>query len=277
VVLQETPDAQVWRLCIEASQAPRSNDAMHRFYLPPEQSRQDALTLSGREAHHGLHVLRVRDGERVIILDGAGQELLFEVVGHNRDSISLAVRERKRVSPLPCAITLLQAIPKGKIIESIIQKATELGVSRIVPILSERVVTYLDAGETEAKAEKWQQVAIEAIKQCGSAWLPKVEMPLSLPNFLEKQETFELSLVGCLEGGSKHPRVWFAKFFAGHQRLPKTIGVWVGPEGDFTAAEYKAIQQAGAFPITLGPLVLRVETAATYCLSVLNYELDAPR
>jgi len=176
-----------------------------------------------------------------------------------------------------CAITLLQAIPKGKIIESIIQKATELGVSRVVPILSERVVTHVDRGGAEAKAEKWQQVAIEAIKQCGNAWLPKVEAPITIKDFLTRQEPFELPLVGCLESGSRHPRVWFEKFFTEHQRAPQNIAVWIGPEGDFAREEYSAIKRAGALPITLGPLVLRVETAATYCLSVLNYELQAGR
>ena len=250
---------------------------MHRFYLPPEHCRAAALTLRGGEAHHALRVLRVRDGERVVVLDGAGQELHCAVIGQKRDAISLEVVERKTFPPLPCAITLLQAIPKGKIFESITQKATELGVARIVPILSERVVTHLDSGSAEAKAEKWQQVAVEAIKQCGSAWLPSVEAPVTVKDFLAQPESFELPLVGCLENGSRHPRVWFEKFFAEHRRAPKSIGVWVGPEGDFSAAEYAAIQGAGARPITLGPLVLRVETAATYCLSVLNYELRAER
>src|SRR3954465_4475020 len=105
---------------------------MPRFYLPPDESTGSTLTLREREAHHALHVLRVRDGERVTVLDGAGQEMLCEVTAHSRHSIALAVVERKPSSPPACAITLLQAIPKGKIIESIIQKATELGVARIV-------------------------------------------------------------------------------------------------------------------------------------------------
>ena len=248
---------------------------MHRFYLPPEHCRVAALTLTGGEAHHALRVLRVREGERVVVLDGAGQELHCAVTGTGRDTVALQILERKIIAPPPFSITLIQAIPKGKLIESIIQKATELGVARIVPILSERVVTQLDADGTEAKAEKWQQVAIEAIKQCGSAWLPKVEVPLTPRDFLAHEQPGELSLVGCLEAGSRHPRVWFENFLREHQRLPKSISVWVGPEGDFTTAEYSAIKLAGVIPITLGELVLRVETAAIYGLSVVNYELSA--
>ena len=247
---------------------------MHRFYLSPEQARGDRLTLDGREAHHALQVLRLRDGAQVVVLDGAGQVLNCEVTGRTRDSLSLAVRERKLIPRPLCSVTLVQAIPKGKIIEDIIQKATELGVTRIVPLLSERVVTQLDSDDAQAKAEKWQHVAVEAIKQCGSAWLPRVEVPLTPRDFLAREQPAELSLVGCLEAGSRHPRVWFENFLREHQRLPKSISVWVGPEGDFSTAEYSAIKAAGVIPITLGELVLRVETAAIYGLSVVDYELS---
>ena len=250
---------------------------MHRFHVRPEDVCGDILTLTGVEAHHATRVLRVREGERVVVLDGAGSELCCEIAASTNKSVVLKVIDRKKIPPPPCPITLVQAIPKGKIIESIIQKATELGASRIVPILSERVVTHLDSESTEAKGEKWQQIAVEAIKQCGQPWLPKVEAPLSLKKFLARHESFDLPLVGCLEAGSRHPREWFDQFFREKHRAPRSICLWVGPEGDFTPAEYDAIRRSGALPITLGPLVLRVETAATYCLSVASYELQAQR
>jgi 16S rRNA (uracil1498-N3)-methyltransferase len=159
--------------------------------------------------------------------------------------------------------------------ESIIQKATELGATRIAPILSERAIVHLDADSAEAKAEKWRHVAVEAVKQCGSPWLPRVDTPITTREFLAHGEAFDLALVACLEPGSRHPRAWFDQFRRDHGHAPRSIAVWVGPEGDFTPAEYAAIQQTGAQPITLGPLVLRVETAATWCLSVVNYELQA--
>src|SRR3954470_5076250 len=112
---------------------------VHRFYLPPGDSKSGPLTLTGREAHHALHVLRIRRGERVTVLDGVGGELLCDVQNFGHDQLQLAVVEQKSVPPPPCPITLLQAVPKGKIIESIIQKATELGAARIVPLLTERV------------------------------------------------------------------------------------------------------------------------------------------
>lgn len=247
---------------------------MHRFYLPPENCRGTALRLDGREAHHALHVLRLKRGERVTVLDGAGSELFCNVDGTARDFITLAVKEKKSTPAPPCPINLFVAIPKGKIIEGIIQKAVELGAHRIVPLLTERVVTQLDDEGAEHKREKWQQVAIEAIKQCGSPWLPRVEEPMALKEFLAHGEKSELTLVGSLQTERRHPRAVFAEFQAQHKRAPKSAGIWIGPEGDFTLAELSAIEAAGAKPITLGQLTLRVETAVIYCLSFLNYELQ---
>jgi len=248
---------------------------MHRFYLPPEQVRGEGLTLTGGEAHHGLRVLRLRRGERVLVLDGAGGEVTGEVSELGHDTLSLEVKERRFVPASPFQITLIQAIPKGKIIENIIQKATELEVARVIPLLSARVISDFDAPRAETKAAHWRQVAIGAIKQCGSPWLPRIDTPVTPGELLARGEAFELSLIGSLQPGSRHPREWFKEFRAARGRAPVAVSVWVGPEGDFTAEEIAAAEGSGARPITLGRLVLRSETAAIYCLSVLNYELHA--
>jgi 16S rRNA (uracil1498-N3)-methyltransferase len=249
---------------------------MHRFYLPPDECETGSLMLTGREAHHALHVLRVRRGERVVVLDGAGTEYLCEAGNCDRDKVQLEITRKNSIPPLPCQITLLQAVPKGQIIESIIQKATELGVFRIVPLISKRVTARLNDISAAHKAEKWQLIAIEAIKQCGSAWLPQVEPPITPEQFLARHEKFELPLIGSLQSDRRHPREYFRAFHAEHGCLPKSVCVWIGPEGDFTPGEVAAIQSEGALPITLGNLVLRSETAAIYCLSILNYELQSP-
>ena len=249
---------------------------MHRFYLPPEHASGPTLVLGGREAHHGLHVLRLAPGETVTVLDGAGHQCLCQVQERERDRVVLRVQERREVAAPLCAVTLLQALPKGKIIESIIQKATELGAFAIIPLLTERVVSQMDPAGAAAKAAKWQAVAVESIKQCGSAWLPKVAAPVTPRQFLARGESSELSLVGSLQNPARHSSEYFREFETAHGRKPRSVSVWVGPEGDFTAEELELIQAAGALPITLGPLVLRSETAATYCLSVVNYEITRP-
>ena len=242
----------------------------------------------------------MKRGERITVLDGTGNELLCAVENAAKDSLALAVLEKKFTPAPACPVTLLVAIPKGKIIESIIQKAVELGAHRIVPLLTERVVTQLDDEGAESKREKWRQVAVEAIKQCGAAWLPIVELPQTISEFLGRGSaehrlgpfskpqpagtvpgapnagsvSFDLHLVGSLQTERRHPRVWFEQFQQQYGRLPRSVGVWIGPEGDFTLAELHAIEAAGAKPITLGALTLRVETAAIYCLAFLNYELS---
>ena len=120
--------------------------SLHRFYLPPGSTRGDSLRLDGREAHHALRVLRLKRGELVAVLDGVGNEFLCAVENSSRDAVTLSVSLKNFTPPPPCSITLLQAVPKGKIIENIIQKAVELGARRIVPLLTERVVTQLDDG-----------------------------------------------------------------------------------------------------------------------------------
>ena len=248
---------------------------MHRFYLPPDQCQQASLLLTGREAHHALHVVRVRARERVSVLDGAGHEFLCEVQESARDQIKLAVIEKRDQPALPWQVTLLQAVPKGKIMDAIVQKATELGTTRIVPLLTERVVAHLDGEDAAHKAGKWGLVAVEAIKQCGSAWLTEVEPPLTLAQFFARNEKFELPLIASLQEGSLSARAHFRTFCAQHGRLPRSVCIWIGPEGDFTPAETEAIERNGAQPITLGRLVLRAETAAIYCLSVIKHELQS--
>lgn len=248
---------------------------MHRFYLPPDQCSDTILRLDGREGHHASRVLRVRAGESVVVLDGKGKTYHADVTDVAKSTVELAVRRIEK-SPAPaCAITLVQAIPKAKLLDSIIQKATELGATRVIPLLSERVVTQIDESNADSKSEHWRTVAIEAIKQCGSPWLPEVEPALRPSELLARNESSDLFLIASLQPGSRHAGVLFREFRDRERREPGTISIWVGPEGDFTPREVETAISAGARPITLGPLVLRCETAATYCLSLLNYEIQS--
>jgi 16S rRNA (uracil1498-N3)-methyltransferase len=248
---------------------------LHRFYLPPEQCRDEVLRLEGREAHHALRVLRLKRGDEALVLDGAGNEFSCEVEDAVRDRLSLSIKKRNFIPPPPCSLTLFVGIPKGKIVESIIQKSVELGARTIAPLLTERVVTRLDKKDAEHKREQWQQVAIEAMKQSGTAYLPEIATPGTIKEFLAQKEKPELQLVGSLQKERRHPREIFREYEKANGHSPRSAAVWIGPEGDFTLDELKAIQNSGAQPISLGRLVLRVETAAIYCLSILNYEFNS--
>lgn len=247
---------------------------VHRFYLPPQPQPEDHLRLEGAEAHHACRVLRLKPGDEAIVLDGAGNEFHCEVENASRDSLRLRVTKRHFTPPLPCSITLFVAIPKGKIIESIIQKAVELGARRIAPLLAERVVTRLDNEAAAHKQDQWQQVAIEAMKQSGAPRLPEIALPAPVKHFLAQTERPELELVGSLQPERRHPREVIGEYKKAAGRAPSSAAVWIGPEGDFTPEELQGIRNRGAHAISLGSLVLRVETAAIFCLSLLNYEFN---
>lgn len=248
---------------------------MHRFYLPDAQKQGDELVLAKSEARHALGVLRLRERDRLVVLDGCGNEYMCEICEENRRVAQLKVINRHYVPPLPYQITLVQAVTKGKTMELIVQKATELGVDSIVPILSERSVAQISEKDAATKRRKWNATAVEAVKQCGRAWLPKIEPPMALNAFLSRDEKTDLNLIASLQSGSRHPRHYVDAFVGEHSHIPKSVTIWVGPEGDFTPGEIHAVRSLGALPITLGSLVLRSETAAIYCLSVLSYELQA--
>src|SRR3954470_15997166 len=146
---------------------------MHRFYIPPEQWNPDQLSLTGGEAHHARDVLRLKTGDRAVLFNGRGREVTAELAEASGDRLHFRKLTETESHPLKCRITLGQAIPKGKNMDLIVQKAVEIGAAEIAPLISERTIVDLDAKDAEQKREKWRQVAIEAAKQCGQNWLPK--------------------------------------------------------------------------------------------------------
>ena len=246
---------------------------MHRFYISPENWNPDALSLSGSEAHHARDILRMKRGDRAVLFNGRGREITAEIVDLTGDKLRLRKLHETEMSPLRCRITLGQAIPKGKNMDLIVQKAVEIGVAEITPLISERTIVDLDAKEAEQKKAKWQQIAIEAAKQCGQNWLPTVHAPQKLKDFFSHAGSFDLRLIGSLQPDAIHLKKILSDYTDQHRDRPENVLMLVGPEGDFTPAELALAKTHGCLPITLGPIILRVETAAIYCLSVLSYEL----
>ena len=233
----------------------------------------------------------MKRGDRAVLFNGRGREITAEIVDLSRSEIRLRKVHETETAPLRCRITLGQAIPKRRNMDLIVQKAVEIGAAEITPLISERTIVDLDKKEAEQKCAKWQQIAIEAAKQCGQNWLPTVQTPRKLKDFFRDVETgvspailesmrptraplhFDLSLIGSLQPDATHLKKILSNYAEQHRDRPKNVLMLVGPEGDFTPAELALAKTNGCLPITLGPIILRVETAAIYCLSVLSYEL----
>jgi 16S rRNA (uracil1498-N3)-methyltransferase len=223
-------------------------------------------------------VLRMKRGDKLVLFNGRGREITAEVVDLAGDEIQLRKLHEAETPRLRCRIVLAQAIPKGKNMDLIVQKAVEIGASEIAPILSDRTIVHVDPESAAQKQAKWQQVAIEAAKQCGQNWLPQVRAPQKLPQFFSEGANVspartDLQLIGSLQSDAKHLKKILADYESEHRERPTSVLMLVGPEGDFTPAELALARSHGCRPITLGPIVLRVETAAIYCMSVLSYEL----
>ncbi|MDB6115682.1 MAG: rsmE [Lacunisphaera sp.] len=262
-----------------------------RAYAPDAAADSAEIRLGAEESHHLVTVNRCGRGDPVIAFDGRGREWTTECVDASKSATVLRVKESREAKPLPFSITLGQALPKGSTMDDIVRQATEGGAARIVPLLSERTQVHLDDDRADKKIAKWRTAAIEAAKQCGNPWLPEIAPIQTLASLLARWSPistsatgvvmendahhYDLKLVASLHAGTTTLKKALAGYSAKHGRAPQKVLWLVGPEGDFSPAEMTAALTGGFQPITLGPLVLRSDTAAVYALSILSYELGS--
>jgi 16S rRNA (uracil1498-N3)-methyltransferase len=210
----------------------------------------------------------------VVVFDGRGQEWVCECVDPAKGAARLRVKESRQAAARPYEITLAQAMPKGSTMDEIVRQATEIGVARLVPLVSERTQVHLDGDRADRKIEKWHATAIEAAKQCGNPWLPEITPVQEFPAFLSASKNHDLKLIASLHAGAGSLKRIVAHHREKHPRGPYSVAWLIGPEGDFSVAEMTAAVMAGFAPVSLGPLVLRCDTAAVYALSVISHELQ---
>src|SRR5437763_335125 len=197
---------------------------MHRFYVSPANWNSPALALTGSEAHHARDVLRMKIREKLVLFNGRGREITAEIAELGRDEIALRKLHEAETPPLRCRIILGQAIPKGKNMELIVQKAVEIGAAEFAPIVSDRTVVQVDSETAAQKQAKWQQIAIEAAKQCGQNWLPRVHAPRNLPEFFSASEQpFDLRLIGSLQPDAQQLKKILDTYSREHGDRPRSV------------------------------------------------------
>ncbi|HYC72942.1 MAG TPA: RsmE family RNA methyltransferase [Opitutaceae bacterium] len=244
-----------------------------RAYAPDGKADAATITLGPEESHHLTAVNRCSRGDPVVAFDGRGREWTCACVDPARTGAVLAVKSTHQSPPLPGLITLAQGLPKGAVMDEIVRQATEIGAARIVPLLSERSQVHLDDDRARKKVGKWHVTAIEAAKQCGNPWVPEIAPVQPLADFLAAARDHDLRLIASLHAGATSLKQALAQHRAKHGQPPARAAWLVGPEGDFSPGEMTAAIQAGFAPVTLGPLVLRSDTAAVFALSILRHEL----
>jgi 16S rRNA (uracil1498-N3)-methyltransferase len=209
--------------------------------------------------------MRKQLGDTIEIFDGAGRLAVCEITQVSKSEVQARIDSETRMEPFQTAIHLLPALIKAEPFEWLLEKAVELGAASIQPLVTERTVVHLDAAQTEKKLAKWRRHMIESAKQCHTPFVPELMAPTSFAAGLKIQADFKL-----IPSLSEHTRTL-------KQALPSTkptsAAVLIGPEGDFTAEEETQAFAAGFVPVTLGPLVLRAETAAIATLAILGHEL----
>lgn len=240
---------------------------MPRFYLPPAAWKAEPPTLTGDEARHLSQVLRLQSGDAITVFDGCGRRAAAAILTVARDRVTLQLGPPLPVTPIQPAITLAQAIPKGKNMDLIVQKAVELGIATLQPLITRHTIVH----PGEGKAEKWRRTALEACKQCGQDTLPAIAEPLAFTAWLPAGAGAPgLKVIASLAPGARPLR----QILRDHPGTTSAT-LLIGPEGDFSAQETAAALAAGFLPVSLGEIVLRVETATLFCLSALRYEFGA--
>ena len=232
---------------------------MSRFFVPPFEG--DTAYLTEQDAHHVARVLRMRVGEELVLCDGAGTDYVCRITSVSDGSVEAQVLYRRPSESEPTvAVTLYQGLPKSEKMELIVQKCVEIGVTRIVPVAMSRCVVKVAPNEGAKKAARWQKIAASAAEQSGRGIIPTVAEPISFKQLLAAVQA-ENTVTFYEGGGIPLAQVINAE--------TKSVSMVIGPEGGFDKDEIEALQAAGAQIATLGPRILRCETAPLVALSVI--------
>ncbi|MBH1941437.1 16S rRNA (uracil(1498)-N(3))-methyltransferase [Mobilitalea sibirica] len=245
---------------------------MHRFYVTPEQIQGETILITGPDVNHIKNVLRIKPGEEIVICNGQGKDCYCIINRVSEREIEAKISSVKETeTELKTRITLFQGLPKKDKMELIIQKAVELGVYEIVPVMTHRTVIKLeDKKKEEKKLERWQSIAESAAKQSVRGIIPKILPVMSYGDALKKAKEMDLAVIPYENAKG----IQYTKEIMQDLINHKTIGVFIGPEGGFEKTEIELAGDHNIKPITLGRRILRTETAGFAVLSMMMLNLE---
>ena len=239
-----------------------------RRFIVPFNLTTEHVALTDNLAHRILRVLRMKVGDQILLCDPRGVEWVAEIVGTEIDVVRVKLLEPIFSRPEPKTfVTLFQGIPKGDKMDFIVQKATELGVQRIVPMFTRRTVVQLSPDKAKSKRERWQRVAVSATEQSGGKIVPEIALPLPFRKALDEAAKSDLWLL-FYEAAEEPLREVVAPF-----KDASHVAIMVGPEGGFEPSEVAEAKRMGAQIVSLGKRILRTETAAIVAVALVLYEL----
>lgn len=239
---------------------------MRRFYWPDISGKH--ITIKGQEAKHISRVLRMQQGDMLILFDGSGTDYSCVITEMDEDGVMVRVGEKKKSNKeLPVQITLYQAVIKSDHLDYAVQKCTEAGVHAFVPFLSERCVKRPDAKSAGKLVERENRIALEAAKQCGRSFVPTVG---NLVMFKKAVEDIRQKSGFKLVAYENEERTTIKKVL--ENQVVNEISLFIGPEGGFTEEEIHMLGEAGVVSCSLGKLILRAETAGLAAAAMIGYE-----
>jgi 16S rRNA (uracil1498-N3)-methyltransferase len=240
---------------------------MHRFFI--EHIKGNSVILSDAvQLHHIRDVLRHKINDAVIISDGAGNEYNGVITAINKKQAVFSLTPMQTPKHSSVALTIVCAIPKGSHLDEIIDGLTQLGVKRIIPMMTDRVVVKLDDAKLESRLKRWQTIAQSAARQCQRSDIPVIEPVTDIKQVVTDTQNFDLKLIPHLSGRRKSIKSVISK------KSYKNIIALIGPEGDFTPSEVELALHNGFTPVSLGDTVLRVATAAITVAAYIRFALD---
>ena len=246
---------------------------MPRLFVPPERLHGERVTLAGEEHRRVCRVLRLQEGDRLTLFDGEGVECEAVLAAPTSRSVEAVIVGRRAVAaPAGPPVTLLVGLTKGERMELVVQKATELGVARLVPVVTARAVPRLEAERAAGRRARWLTIAREAARQCGRADAPAIDEITPFARALEAVPAAALKLLFWEDAAGVPLRACLPA------TMPAQVALAVGPEGGFAPEEVAAAETAGFRRVGLGPRTLRAETAAIVALALVGYALaDLPQ